>query len=165
MSNFGLELALQDMGIPFLRTDVGDRYIHRELIRNGWTLGGETSGHLLALDRASTGDGIVSALLVLELMVRSGKTLKELRQGMQKFPQTMINVPVSAEGRQRLGASATVRAAVEQVESELDGKGRVILRPSGTEPLVRVTLEGADSGLVERLARQLADTVQAELGG
>ena len=164
MSNFGLELALRDMGIPFLRTDVGDRHIHRELIRQGWTLGGETSGHLLALDRASTGDGIVSALLVLELMARSGKSLKELRQGMQKFPQTMINVPVSAEGRQRLGDSLAVRAAVEQVEAELDGKGRVILRPSGTEPLVRVTLEGADSGQVERLARQLADTVRSELG-
>lgn len=164
MSNFGLELALKGMGIPFLRTDVGDRHIHRELIRRGWTLGGETSGHLLALDRASTGDGIVSALLVLELMARSGRSLKELRQGMQKFPQTMINVPVSAEGRGRLGDSTAVRAAVEQVEAELDGKGRVILRPSGTEPLVRVTLEGADSGLVERLARQLADTVRSELG-
>ena len=164
MSNFGLELALRDMGIPFLRTDVGDRHIHRELIRQGWTLGGETSGHLLALDRTSTGDGIVSALLVLELMARSGKSLKELRQGMQKFPQTMINVPVSTEGRQRLGDSTAVRAAVEQVEAELDGKGRVILRPSGTEPLVRVTLEGADSGLVQRLARQLAETVRSELG-
>ena len=164
MTNFGLELALSGMDIPFLRTDVGDRHIHRELIRRGWTLGGETSGHLLALDRASTGDGIVSALLVLELMARSGRSLKELRQGMQKFPQTMINVPVSAEGRGRLGDSTAVRAAVEQVEAELDGKGRVILRPSGTEPLVRVTLEGADSGLVERLARQLADTVRSELG-
>jgi phosphoglucosamine mutase len=164
MSNFGLELALKGMGIPFLRTDVGDRHIHRELIRRGWILGGETSGHLLALDRASTGDGIVSALLVLELMARSGRSLKELRQGMQKFPQTMINVPVSAEGRGRLGDSTALRAAVEQVEAELDGKGRVILRPSGTEPLVRVTLEGADSGLVERLARQLADTVRSELG-
>jgi phosphoglucosamine mutase len=164
MSNFGLELALKGMGIPFLRTDVGDRHIHRALIQQGWTLGGETSGHLLALDRASTGDGIVSALIVLELMARSGKSLKELRQGMEKFPQTMINVPVSTEGRRRLGESAAVQSAVEQVESELDGKGRVILRPSGTEPLVRVTLEGADSGLVERLARQLADTVQAELG-
>ena len=164
MTNFGLELALKGLGIPFLRTDVGDRHIHRALIRNGWTLGGETSGHLLALDRTSTGDGIVSALIVLELMATSGKSLKELRQGMEKYPQTMINVPVSAGGQQKLGESAVIRRAVEAVEAELDGKGRVILRPSGTEPLIRVTLEGADKPLVETLAEQLAETVRSELG-
>lgn len=164
MTNFGLELALADMGIPFIRTDVGDRHIHRALIGNGWTLGGETSGHLLALDRTSTGDGIVSALLVLELMVRSGKSLKDLRQGMEKFPQVMINVPVSAGGQKLLGGSARIRQAVADVESALDGNGRVILRPSGTEPLIRVTLEGADRQQVETLAAGLADTVRSELG-
>ena len=164
MTNFGLELALAEQGIPFLRTAVGDRHIHRALIENGWTLGGETSGHLLSLDRTSTGDGIVSALQVLEVMVRSGKSLRELRQGMQKFPQTMINVPVSADAQRRLSNSAKISEAVRQVESELDGRGRVILRPSGTEPLIRVTLEGADPELVELLARRLADTVRAELG-
>jgi len=164
MTNFGLELAFSKLGIPFIRTPVGDRHIHRALIENGWTLGGETSGHLLSLDRTSTGDGIVSALQVLEVMVRSGKSLKELGQGMDKFPQIMINVPVSAGARQKLTVSETIRHAVSDVEAELNGKGRVILRPSGTEPLIRVTLEGADSSQVERLARQLADTVQAELG-
>jgi phosphoglucosamine mutase len=164
MTNFGLELALADMGIPFIRTDVGDRHIHRALISNGWTLGGETSGHLLALDRTSTGDGIVSALLVLELMVRSGKSLKELRQGMQKFPQTMINVPVSSGGQKLLDDSERIRQAVADVESALDGKGRVILRPSGTEPLIRVTLEGADQQQVATLAAGLAETVRSELG-
>ena len=164
MTNFGLELALAEQGIPFLRTAVGDRHIHRALIENGWTLGGETSGHLLSLDRTSTGDGIVSALQVLEVMVRSGKSLRELRQGMRKFPQTMINVPVSADAQRRLSNSAKISEAVRQVESELDGRGRVILRPSGTEPLIRVTLEGADPELVELLANRLADTVRAELG-
>jgi phosphoglucosamine mutase len=165
MTNFGLELAFADLGIPFIRTDVGDRNVHRALIKNNWTLGGETSGHLLSLDRTSTGDGIVSALQVLEVMVRSGKTLRELRQGMQKFPQTMINVPVSASARLQFEDSEIINRAVQDVENELSGQGRVILRPSGTEPLIRVTLEGADSSLVERLANQLAETVRTELGG
>jgi len=165
MTNFGLELALAKLGIPFVRTAVGDRHIHRALIENGWTLGGEASGHLLSLDRTSTGDGIVSALQVLEVMERSGKTLKQLRQGMQKFPQTMINVPVSESGRQHFQDSEAISSAVRAVELELNGRGRVILRPSGTEPLIRVTLEGADPSQVERLANQLADTVRTELGG
>jgi len=164
MSNFGLELAFQEMGIPFIRSAVGDRHVHRALMEQGWTLGGEASGHLLSLDRTSTGDGIVSALLVLEVMVRSGKSLKELRAGMQKFPQVMINVPVSANGRQQFDRSETINRVLREVETELNGQGRVILRPSGTEPLIRVTLEGSDSSLVERLANQLADTVRTELG-
>jgi phosphoglucosamine mutase len=163
MSNFGLELALKERSIPFLRTPVGDRHIHRALVENGWTLGGEASGHILSLDRTSTGDGIVSALLVLEVMVRSGKSLTELKQGMQKFPQTMINVPVAADGKSRLSSSHRINEAVRDIEAEMQGKGRVILRPSGTEPLIRVTLEGADPGQVERLANQLADTVREEL--
>jgi phosphoglucosamine mutase len=165
MTNFGLELALADMDVPFLRTAVGDRHIHRALIENGWTLGGETSGHLLSLDRTSTGDGIVSALQILEVMMRGGKSLRELRQGMQKFPQIMINVPVSADARERLTRSIRISEAVREVETELIGRGRVILRPSGTEPLIRVTLEGADSEQVELLAQRLAETVRSELGG
>lgn len=163
MSNLGLELALKERSIPFLRTPVGDRHIHRALVENGWMLGGEASGHILSLDRTSTGDGIVSALLVLEVMVSSGKTLTELKQGMQKFPQTMVNVPVSADRQSCLSTSDRIKEAVHEIEAELNGKGRVILRPSGTEPLIRVTLEGADRSQVERLAHQLADTVRDEL--
>lgn len=163
MSNFGLELALKDLDIPFVRTAVGDRHIHRALVERGWMLGGEASGHLLALDRTSTGDGIVSALQVLEILVRHGRSLAELRAGLRKFPQTMINVRVGPGAQDRLSSSVRIRDAVRDVEQQLDGRGRVILRPSGTEPVVRVTLEGADAGEVERLARELADTVQQEL--
>ena len=165
MSNFGLELALKERNIPFLRTPVGDRHIHRALTEKGWKLGGEASGHLLSLDRTSTGDGIVSALQVVEIMVRSGKSLAELKQGMRKFPQTMINVPVSATGQQRLSGAEKINEVVKDIETELDGRGRVILRPSGTEPLIRVTLEGDDRNQVERLAKHLADTVREELQG
>ncbi|MCH8057943.1 MAG: phosphoglucosamine mutase [Proteobacteria bacterium] len=165
MSNFGLELALKKRNIPFLRTPVGDRHIHRALIEKGWKLGGEPSGHLLSLDRTNTGDGIVSALQVLEIMVRSGKGLAELKQGMRKFPQTMINVPVSATGQQRLSGSKKINEVVRDIEAELNGRGRVILRPSGTEPLIRVMLEGDDRNQVERLAKHLADTVREELQG
>jgi len=162
MSNLGLEIALGERGIPFERTMVGDRHIHRALRCNGWTLGGETSGHILCLDRTTTGDGIVSALQVLELMVRSGRTLAELKRGCRKFPQTMINVPVAAGGRRRVSESGRIRAAVQDIEQRLNGRGRVILRPSGTEPLIRVTLEGADPDQIEQLARELAETVREE---
>jgi phosphoglucosamine mutase len=163
MSNLGLELALKERNIPFLRTPVGDRHIHRALTDNGWKLGGEASGHILALDRTSTGDGIVSALQVLEIMWRTDKSLTELKRGMQKFPQTMINVPVSATGQERVSGSEKINGMIKDIEAELDGRGRVILRSSGTEPLIRVTLEGDDPAQVERLAKQLADTVREEL--
>ena len=164
MTNFGLEKALSELGVPFIRTAVGDRHIHRALVERDWMLGGEASGHLLSLDRTSTGDGIVSALQILEIMVRTGKSLSELREGMQKYPQIMINVPVSASAREQFSDSENINRALRDVENELNGKGRVILRPSGTEPLIRVTLEGSDFSQVERLANQLADTVRAELG-
>jgi len=163
MSNFGLEQALQSREIPFMRTPVGDRHIHRALVENGWKLGGEASGHILCLDRTSTGDGIVSALQVLEVMVRSGKPLHELKSGMSKLPQTMINVPVSADGPGRMEKSARIQTAVRDIESKMNGQGRVILRPSGTEPLIRVTLEGQDAEDVQRLAEELAQIVRDEL--
>ena len=164
MTNLGLELALAELGIPFLRTAVGDRHIHRALVENGWSLGGEASGHMLSLDRTSTGDGIVSALQVLEVLVNSGKSLRDLSKGMQKFPQTMINVPVSANARELLPDSDRINGVLREVEAELAGRGRVILRASGTEPLIRVTLEGADSEQIDLLAQRLADTVRSELG-
>jgi len=164
MSNFGLELALKKRDIPFVRSPVGDRHVHKALVRNGWTLGGEASGHLLCLDRTSTGDGIVSALQVLEVMVSSGKGLAELTSDVQKLPQVMINVQTS-EAVSDLEGSEKISTAVKLIEEQLGDTGRVILRPSGTEPLIRVTLEGSDEGQVKQLAMELADVVRSELAG
>jgi phosphoglucosamine mutase len=163
MTNLGLELAFAELGIPFERTPVGDRHIHKALVANGWNLGGEASGHILCLDRTSTGDGIISALQVLEVLISSDRALHELVAGMEKFPQTMINVPCKNGSQHKAMQSERILQAVREVESEMNGRGRVILRPSGTEPLIRVTLEGADSGLVEKLASQLAEVVRSEL--
>ncbi len=127
------------------------------LVENDWELGGEASGHILCRDLTSTGDGIISALQVLAEMVETGRALRELADGMQKLPQRMINVPV--KGAVDLDGSEAVRRAVEQAESDLGRGGRIILRPSGTEPVVRVTVEGADADQVDHVARSLAEVV------
>ncbi|MDX2427977.1 MAG: phosphoglucosamine mutase [Xanthomonadales bacterium] len=162
MSNFGLELALKKRDIPFMRSPVGDRHIHKALVSKGWTLGGEASGHLLCLDRTSTGDGIVSALQVLEVMVSNGKGLADLTSDVQKLPQVMINVQTS-EAFADLESSEEINSAVKYIEGQLGDTGRVILRPSGTEPLIRVMLEGSDESQVKQLATELADVVRSEL--
>ncbi len=159
MSNFGLEEAFRGMGVPFERSQVGDRFVHERLRERGWVLGGEASGHILCLDRATTGCGIVSALQVLEVVARTRQSLAALANGMKKYPQVMINVPVVGDARSAISGNPTLDAVVREVESELDGQGRVILRPSGTEPVVRVTVEGPESDQVARLADQLAGAV------
>jgi phosphoglucosamine mutase len=143
--------------VPFARAKVGDRYVMEILQANNWYLGGESSGHIICLDRTTTGDGIVAALQVLFAVVRSGRSLHELKSGMSKYPQTLINVPVHAGFR--FQDSARVSQAVRDAEQELADQGRVLLRPSGTEPLLRVMVEGRDAAQVERLARQLAEAV------
>jgi phosphoglucosamine mutase len=163
MSNFGMELALKARQIPFERVPVGDRHVHKALVGNGWTLGGEASGHLLCLDKTSTGDGIVSALQVLEVMVSKGKDLAELTTDIEKLPQVMINVPVGGDAAKDLAGSEIIDSAVKSVQDQLGDTGRVILRPSGTEPLIRVTLEGTDDIQVNQLAEELANVVRAEL--
>ena len=159
MTNMAVEVAFRNKGIRFVRAKVGDRYVLEELERHGWTLGGEGSGHLLVLDRHTTGDGLVSALQVLNACVDSGKTMAQLLSDVVLFPQTLINVRLQPgqdwQGNQRL---AQERVAVE---SELGDSGRVLIRASGTEPLVRVMVEARDGALAQSCAERLADAVRA----
>ncbi len=158
MTNFGIERALQQRGLGFKRAKVGDRYVHELLKAEGGILGGEASGHLLCLDRVSTGDAIVSALQALAIVAQSGQPLSHALGDLQRVPQLMINVPIAA-GVKPL-ESAEVKAELAVVERELAARGRVVLRASGTEPLVRVTVEGEDANQVKHLAERLADVVR-----
>ncbi len=159
MSNLGLELALRELGIGFARAKVGDRYVLELMQEKNWLLGGESSGHIVCLDKTTSGDGIVSALQVLSAMVQNGVSLFDLKRGMQKFPQLLINVPLKA-GSKPMEAES-VKQAVKAVETELGDTGRVLLRPSGTEPLIRVMVEGRDHAQVQRCAERIAEAVRA----
>jgi len=159
MTNFALERRLQEMGIGFARAKVGDRYVLEMLVEKKWECGGENSGHLLCLDCHSTGDGIISSLQVLAALVSSGKSLREYTRELQLFPQVLVNVKLaSMDG---VLQAPEVTQAVAKAESELADRGRVLLRPSGTEPVMRVMVEGEDRAIVERLAETIADSVRA----
>jgi phosphoglucosamine mutase len=159
MSNFGLELALQELGIGFRRAAVGDRYVLAMLKAEGGVLGGETSGHILCLDRATTGDGLVSALQVLDVMRRSGRSLAELAAGMSRMPQVLLNVRVAR--RFDPAAVPKVASAVAEAQTLLAGAGRIVLRPSGTEPLIRVMVEGREEQLARVCAERIAEAVRS----
>jgi phosphoglucosamine mutase len=160
MTNLGLEHALEKESIPFERANVGDRSVMEKLIEHGWYLGGETSGHIICLDKTTTGDGIIAALQVLNWLVTRGLSLADACLGMDLYPQTLINVPVSDKIDL---ASPSIQEAIRAAESELAGKGRVLLRASGTEPLIRVMVEGQDDSLVDRLASELAASVSESI--
>ena len=162
MSNLGLEKALESLDIPFARSDVGDRYVMQELLARGWNLGGESSGHIICLDQTTTGDGIVSALQALSAISSSGSSLAELLAKLDKYPQVMINVRIADSAN--LGGNKKIQEAVADVESQLGSQGRVLLRPSGTEPVVRVMVEGEDAAKVQALAEELAEVVKKEVG-
>ncbi|TNF34491.1 MAG: phosphoglucosamine mutase [Gammaproteobacteria bacterium] len=166
MSNMGLELAIRELGLAFERTAVGDRYVLECLKEKSWTLGGESSGHIICLDRTTTGDGIVSALQVMAYLADKQLTLKDALEGMVKMPQRLVNVPLPVKTNPV--NEPKVQAAVKDVESRLNGRGRVLLRPSGTEPLIRVMVEGEDEKTVSSFAQQIADAVSesvAHAGG
>jgi phosphoglucosamine mutase len=161
MTNLGLELALRDLGVDFRRASVGDRHVLAMLKEHGGILGGETSGHLICLDKTTTGDGLITALQVLAIMRRSGASLKELVAGMPQLPQRMINVRVTE--RVDPGAQPLICEAVRAAEAELGDRGRVVLRASGTEPVIRVMVEGESQASVEALADRLAESVRTAL--
>ncbi len=158
MSNLGLEHALKKLGIGFLRAKVGDRYVLEMLRETGGTIGGESSGHLLCLDRTTTGDALISALQVLAIMQKTGKGLAELAAPMMKYPQVLKNVRVAR--RIDVNATPAIQDAVARAEGRLGGEGRIVLRPSGTEPVIRVMVEGRDGALVQQLATELAASVE-----
>lgn len=162
MTNYGAELAFEELGIPFLRANVGDRYVMELLKQNNWQLGGEGSGHVICFDKASTGDGIVSALQVLIAMWGEGKSLQELKSSMRKLPQILKNVRIK-EKMDPL-SNSSIAQSVKQQEQRLSGRGRVLLRASGTEPLIRVMAEGDDDSLVNSVVDSLVAVVSTEIG-
>ncbi len=159
MTNFALERRLRDMDIPFARAKVGDRYVLEMLVEKGWAFGGENSGHLICLDCHSTGDGIISSLQVLAALVACGRSLGEYTSELVLLPQVLVNVKLA--GRFDFQDAPGVREAIERAEGELAGRGRVLLRPSGTEPVVRVMVEGEDRARVQRLAEDIAAAVRS----
>ncbi|AIR69360.1 MULTISPECIES: phosphoglucosamine mutase [Dickeya] len=159
MSNMGLELALKQLGVPFARAKVGDRYVLELMQSKGWRLGAENSGHVILLDKTTTGDGVIAGLQVLTAMVRNHMSLHDLCSGMKLFPQILVNVHFSGEGDPL--ESELVKQATQAVEEQLAGRGRVLLRKSGTEPLIRVMVEGEDEATVTQMANRIADAVKA----
>ena len=157
MSNLGLEHGLRELGVDFVRAKVGDRYVLEELRKRDWMLGGESSGHIICLDRTNTGDGLVAALQILAYLQKSGEPLASLRAGMTRYPQVLVNVPISH--REALNDNPEVMEAVANAEAELGDSGRVLLRPSGTEPVVRVMVEGRVANDVEKICHRVAETV------
>ena len=153
---------MRERGITVIKTKVGDRYVLEQLQTSGAVLGGEQSGHIIFLEHNTTGDGLVTALQLAAVMKQTGKPLSELRQVMRRFPQVLVNVPVA--DKTRLATSAVLARAVREVESELGDAGRVLVRASGTEPLVRVMAEASDQETAAEVVDRLVEVVQAELG-
>ncbi|WP_434655270.1 phosphoglucosamine mutase [Thermoanaerobacterium thermosaccharolyticum] len=163
MSNIGLDIALKQNGIDVVKTKVGDRYVLEEMARNGYSIGGEQSGHIIFLDHNTTGDGEITALKVAELLVSSGKKLSELSGVMVSYPQVLINAKVKNELKHKYMDDEDIAREINKLEKEMQGEGRVLIRPSGTEPLVRVMVEGKDQEKIESMAKELASLIEKKL--
>ena len=164
MSNMGLDMALKEAGCDIVKTGVGDRYVLERMLQDGYNLGGEQSGHIIFLDHNTTGDGMLSGLQLLAVMVRSGKGLCELSEAMQQVPQVLTGVRIDAAQRDAFKQDEEIAQAIKERELRLKDTGRIIIRLSGTEPLVRVMVEGLDAEVIETVAQELSDVIQAKYG-
>jgi phosphoglucosamine mutase len=160
MSNIGLDVACEKEGIKTVKTKVGDRYVLEEMMKEGYKIGGEQSGHIIFLDHNTTGDGLITAIKLESVIKKSGKTMSELAGIMKEFPQVLVNAKVSNEKKNYYNTDKTILDEIEKLEKALHGKGRVLIRPSGTEPLVRVMLEGENQSEIDKMAHELADLIQ-----
>ena len=160
MSNLGLNKYAEANKLNFVQTKVGDRYVLEEMLKNGYNLGGEQSGHVILLDYNPTGDGILTSLMLIQALLESGKKSSELGDLVQKYPQVLINAKVDSNKKYDYEKNSEIKSAIEKVEKEFSGNGRVLIRPSGTEPLVRVMIEGKDIKVIEKRAREIADLIE-----
>ena len=162
MSNLGLNKYAEKEDLNFVQTKVGDRYVLEEMLKNGYNLGGEQSGHVILLDYNPTGDGILTSLMLIQAILESGKKASELGNIVQKYPQVLINAKVDSDKKYGYKDDAEIKNAIEELEKEFAGNGRVLIRPSGTEPLVRVMIEGKDRIMIEQKARKIADLIESK---
>jgi phosphoglucosamine mutase len=164
MSNLGFEIALKNAGCSFIKTDVGDRYVLEEMLKNGYNIGGEQSGHIIFLDYNTTGDGILTALQLIAIMKKKGVELSELASIMKKFPQVLVNAKIDPAKKNSYKEDPIIQEEIRHIEAQFKDEGRVLIRPSGTEPLVRVMIEGADYKEIEKHAMKLAKLIEERLG-
>ena len=160
MSNLGLNKYVEQNKMKLIQTKVGDRYVLEEMLKNGYNLGGEQSGHVILLDYNPTGDGILTSLMLIQSILESGKKASELSELVQKYPQVLVNAKVSSDKKYDYEKNEEIKKAIEELEKEFSGNGRVLIRPSGTEPLVRVMIEGKDEKVIEQKARKIANLIE-----
>lgn len=159
MSNLGLNKYAKQNDLNFVQTKVGDRYVLEEMLKNGYNLGGEQSGHVICLDYNPTGDGILTSLMLIRAILEEGKPASEVASIMKAYPQVLINAKVSSDKKYDFDKDEEIKSEIEKLEKEFDGNGRVLIRASGTEPLVRVMIEGEDTEYIEQRAKQIADLI------
>jgi phosphoglucosamine mutase len=164
MTNMGLDLYLKENGMNIVKTQVGDRYVIEEMLNSGYNLGGEQSGHIIFLDYNTTGDGLLTGLQLMQIMKKTGKKMSELNNLISSLPQVLINAKVKEELKHSYLEDNEIKKEVEKIEEYFHGEGRVVIRPSGTEPLVRVMIEGKDKNIIENKAKELAEFVEKKLG-